>query len=270
MMASGKYNYSEGFYDTQEVRSRDSAAAMVPKIVELLRPASVIDIGCGVGPWLAEFRKAGVADCYGVDGPWVDPKRFALEPARLIKFDFANETAPFRPHLPLPRYDLVLTLEFLEHIQPDTAPALVAFMASLSDAIVMSAALPGQGGTHHVNEQWIDYWTDMFRPFGYHPFDFLRPLFWDDDRIEPWYRQNMVGLFRGKVPDALVAAAESAALARLRSPGRVVHPEIFALAGRRDPWDLPRQIANRMIHPQLRHYLKKSLPVMRANRQVAR
>jgi hypothetical protein len=42
------------------------------------------------------------------------------------------------------------------------------------------------------------------------------------------------------------------------------------LAGRRDPWDLPRQIANRMIHPQLRHYLKKSLPVMRANRQVAR
>jgi len=265
-MASGKYNYSDGFYDTQEVRSRGSAEAMVPKIVELLQPKSVIDIGCGVGPWLAEFSKAGVADCYGIDGPWVDPSRFALDRARLIKFDFANETAPFQPKLPQARYDLMITLEFLEHIHRDTAPALVAFMASLSDVIVMSAALPGQGGTHHVNEQWIDYWADMFRPHGYEPFDFLRPLFWDDDRIEPWYRQNVIGLFRGPAPDKLVAAAESAALARLRKPTRVVHPEIFALAGRSDPWSLPRRLANRMINPQLRHYLKKSLPVMQVNR----
>ena len=49
----------------------------------------------------------------------------------------------------------------------------------------------------------------------------------------------------------------------------MVHPEIFALAGRSDPWDLPRRLANRVIHPQLRHYLKKSLPVMQVNRQIA-
>jgi hypothetical protein len=113
----------------------------------------------------------------------------------------------------------------------------------------MSAALPGQGGTHHVNERWTDYLTDMFARFGYQPFDFVRPLFWDDDRIDPWYRQNVVGLFRGPPPDALVAAAESATLARLRNPGRLVHPEIFALAGRSDPCDVPRRLANRMIHP---------------------
>ena len=94
-------------------------------------PKSVLDIGCGVGPWLGEFVKAGVADCYGVDGPWVDPNRFALDPARLTKFDFASEPAPFRPNLPQARYDLIITLEFLEHVHSAVAPALVAFIASL-------------------------------------------------------------------------------------------------------------------------------------------
>jgi SAM-dependent methyltransferase len=265
-MINGKYNYSDGFYDTQEIRSRDSAAAMVPKIVELLQPKSVLDIGCGVGPWLGEFVKAGVTDCYGVDGPWVDPNRFALEPARLIKFDFANETPPFRPKLPQSRYDIVITLEFLEHVHGDVATDLVAFIASLSEVIVMSAALPGQGGTHHVNEQWIDYWANMFRPHGYQPFDFLRPLFWDDARVEPWYRQNVVALFRGPVPDKVVETAERAALARLRSPSRLVHPEIFALAGRSDPWSLPRELAKRVIGPQLRHHLKRYAPVRSTDR----
>ena len=130
----------------------------------------------------------------------------------------------------------------------------------------MSAALPGQGGTHHVNEQWIDYWANMFGQHGYQPFDFLRPLFWDDARIEPWYRQNAIALFRGPVPDKVVEVAECAALARLRSPSRVVHPEIFALAGRSDPWSLPRELAKRAISPQLRHYLKRSSAVKPAGR----
>src|SRR5262245_22788740 len=40
--------------------SRRSAEQVVPLVLELIRPRSVIDVGCGTGSWLAVFQEAGV------------------------------------------------------------------------------------------------------------------------------------------------------------------------------------------------------------------
>jgi SAM-dependent methyltransferase len=234
-----------GFYDSQETGSRDSAAAVVPIIVNLLKPKSVLDVGCGVGPWLVAFAAAGLPVCHGIDGPWVNKTHFSLGPNKITSFDFNSETAPFKPALPQGRFDLVLTLELLEHVRPEAAPALVEFLTSLSDTVVFSAAIPGQGGTNHVNEQWIDYWSSLFGRQGFVPFDFLRPLIWNDERIDTWYRQNLIGFFKGAPPANVVALAEATLIQQLRNPLRLVHPGILDIA-RKPPQPRP-PLAQRVI-----------------------
>ena len=57
-----KQAYTPEFFEDRQPGSRRSADRVVPMIVELIRPRSVVDIGCGVGTWLAAFSGHGVAD----------------------------------------------------------------------------------------------------------------------------------------------------------------------------------------------------------------
>src|SRR5262249_32097984 len=140
------------FYRDQRQGSDRSAQKIVPIIVDLLKPQSVLDIGCGVGTWGKAFAEHGVPIVTGVDGPWIRPEAFALGKDYLVTFDFNAASIPFNPALPLQRYDLVITLEFIEHIDPQKAPALIKLMTSLAPVVIAGGAIPGQGGTHHVNE----------------------------------------------------------------------------------------------------------------------
>jgi hypothetical protein len=40
---------------------------IVPLIIELLRPRSVVDFGCNVGLWLEGFCRRGITDVLGID-----------------------------------------------------------------------------------------------------------------------------------------------------------------------------------------------------------
>jgi hypothetical protein len=57
-----------------------------------------------------------------------------------------------------------LCLEVAEHLPADSAPTLIDSLVSLGPVILFSAAIPFQGGTHHVNEQWPEYWARHFSP----------------------------------------------------------------------------------------------------------
>jgi hypothetical protein len=59
-----------------------------------------------------------------------------------------------------------------------------------SSVVLFSAAVPGQGGEHHVNEQPYSYWRGLFGARDYVMLDAVRPSLAGDSRIEPWYRYN--------------------------------------------------------------------------------
>jgi hypothetical protein len=48
--------------------AQSSARVIVPLVMELTHPRSVIDVGCGNGSWLSVFNKHGVEDFLSVDG----------------------------------------------------------------------------------------------------------------------------------------------------------------------------------------------------------
>jgi hypothetical protein len=58
-------------------------------------------------------------------------------------------------------------------------------------AKLFSAAIPGQGGDHHVNEQWPSYWQSKFKKYGYCFHDILRWKIWNHPDVDLWYKQNM-------------------------------------------------------------------------------
>jgi len=228
--------YTSKFYDSQAEGSSRSARLIVPIIADAIKPTSVIDIGCGVGHWLSEFRRAGATTVTGVDGPWaLDDLK--IDKTDFVQYDFVGSRAPFKPPTPLQRYDLLTSFEFVEHIDENRADALIDYFCATADSIVVSAAVPDQGGTNHVNERWPDYWAAKFAAHGYVACDFIRPIAWRMPDIEPWYIQNSIGYFKDSVPAAIMTSAEEAWKQVWNQPLPIVHPAMFRIAAQ--PWVRP-------------------------------
>lgn len=157
--------------------ARSSASALVPRLRDAFHPATMIDVGAGEGWFGSEFAAHGVA-ATTVDGPWIETD---------VTVDLSTP-----PYPQLDRYDLAICLEVAEHVPAAHAGDLVEWLAGLAPVVVFSAAIPGQGGTGHVNEQPPGYWADLFAAAGLVGTGQMRARIWGDDRIEPWYRQNLL------------------------------------------------------------------------------
>jgi SAM-dependent methyltransferase len=171
--------YDDDFYTHQGPGSTASAKAIVPLLIRLCGPGSVLDVGCGAGGWLREFERCGVHDYLGIDGHDGSSGTFALPPNRYRKVNLCECDAA------VGRFDIALCLEVAEHLPETTASRLVSFLVSSSPIIVFSAAIPGQGGLHHSNEQWPSYWADHFQQHRYDCADLIRPTIWTTIRLTP-------------------------------------------------------------------------------------
>lgn len=137
----------EKYRHSPENSSDTSPSVVVPILVSMFKPSSVVDVGCGVGNWLHEFKNNGVSDLVGIDGAHLNTSLYMLDESKL---HITNMEEPFS----LPRkYDLVISLEVAEHVSEKSADSFVACLCNLSDTIAFSAAVPGQGGQNHINEQ---------------------------------------------------------------------------------------------------------------------
>lgn len=202
-------------------RVRSSAGVVVPLVMERVQPHSVVDFGCGLGVWLEEFSHHGIDDYVGVDGDWV-PGDALLFPAD--RFVAARLDKP----IDLGRmFDLAVALEVGEHLPEHRADRFVRNVVKHARCVLFSAAIPHQGGTDHVNEQWPDYWAERFARHGYAVVDGIRPLIWGNPDVLPFYRQNIV-MFA--TPD-LIEARPLLALDRERTVEAqlsVVHPDVMS------------------------------------------
>lgn len=178
--------YPQAFYDQIEAGAASSAAVVVPVIMDLFSPTTVVDVGCGQGVWLAEFRHAG-CDVQGFDGAYVDRNRLAIPSGCFCSVDLSSQ------RIPAINVDLAMSLEVAEHIPASRANFLVADLCAAADVVLFSAATPGQGGVGHVNEQWPAYWVEKFERHGFKVSGALRWQFWSQvPEVENWYAQNLL------------------------------------------------------------------------------
>src|ERR1700677_1919613 len=178
--------YDSEFYAGQASNSFESARIVAALVHELIRPDSVVDIGCGLGGWLKAFSELGVRRVRGVDGNYVDQSKLYIDSACFTAADL-KESFDIEE-----KYDLAISLEVAEHLPRAAGERLVRTCTSAAGVVLFSAAIPGQGGTGHINEHWPEYWRDQFKELGFVMCDILRSRIRDDHRIEWWYRQNLV------------------------------------------------------------------------------
>jgi len=202
--------YSTDFYEDQESGSLRSAEVVVPLVLSVFPARSVVDFGCGVGGWLRVFAEAGVADYLGLDGDYV-PRDLLKIPAD--RFRAVDLTAV--PDLDR-RFDLACSLEVAEHLPSEKAENFVRALATAAPVVLFSAAVPHQGGTSHINEQWQSYWAELFARHAYRALDFIRPAIYRNPNVEWWYRQNMlVYCHESRIPAGMTAVTDAYELDRV-------------------------------------------------------
>jgi SAM-dependent methyltransferase len=185
--------YTKSFYEEIRDGARRSAEVIVPLVLQFLAVRSVTDVGCGDGSWLSVFQKLGVEDILGIDGKYVTRELLQIPQDRFRAFDLTKSFSLGRV------FDLAISLEVAEHLPADCAAGFVESLTRLSPLVLFSAAIPCQGGNHHINEQWPDYWTKLFKKHEYVPVDFLRRRIWQNDSVEWWYAQNTLLFAQSKL-----------------------------------------------------------------------
>ncbi|NOU38257.1 MAG: methyltransferase domain-containing protein [Ferruginibacter sp.] len=195
--------------------NKKSASTILPIIINLFNPKSVIDVGCGTGSFLSVLSDLGLKDIKGVEGDWLDRSKLYVDSSLIDTVDLQKLFSFDR------KFDLAICLEVAEHLAESTADDFVHSLTKLSGVILFSAAIPGQGGQNHLNEKWVDYWQNKFKRQGYSFYDIMRLKFWNNDDVEFWYKQNMFIIIDDKV--------DNFGLAKVESINTFIHPELFTL-----------------------------------------
>jgi SAM-dependent methyltransferase len=177
--------YDETFYRRQVEGSLTSARAILPIVLDLVPARGVVDFGCGRGTWLKVCLENGMERVLGLDGDYVARESLLIPAEHFRPVDLRQ---PIRLDEP---FDLAMCLEVAEHLPAECARALVESLAAAAPIVLFSAAVPGQGGMAHLNEQWPPYWERHFAEAGMRKHDVIRPLVWRDRSVERWYRQNL-------------------------------------------------------------------------------
>lgn len=183
-------------------------------LYECERPSSVLDVGCGHGLYLDIARQCGATEILGIDG--MDRSGTALAEGEYLKLDLQKQHALGR------KFDLVLYLEVVEHIQPDATDVLFDFLAKhATGTVLFSMAEPGQPGHGHINCRRMDEVLDHWQDRGWWP-DLNATLGFRSLATLSWFRRNVVVLRneRTKGSEAASAALRQIAARRYRWYGQ--------------------------------------------------
>ncbi|MDR3292467.1 MAG: class I SAM-dependent methyltransferase, partial [Methanobrevibacter sp.] len=164
-------HYNDNFYEIHEKGSLKSSKEILPLIMNLIEPNTVIDVGCGVGTWLSTFESLGVKKILGIDGDHVNREKLYINKDNFLVANLENIHGIREKDNQINKFDLAMSLEVAEHLSENVAHDFIEYLTSKSDIVLFSAAVPGQGGTHHINEQWPEYWIKIFKENGFEVVD---------------------------------------------------------------------------------------------------
>ncbi len=216
--------YDSNFFMRVRSYSYTDGKIILPNIMKWYAPKSVADFGCAEGTWLSIIKDLdNNIDVTGFDGNYIDRNKLEIDSKEFISVDLDEIREVGR------KFDLVISTEVAEHLKPESADQFVELLTSASDNILFSAAIPGQGGDNHLNEQWQNYWTGKFESKGFIPDYSVREFFWNDDRITNWRRQNIMFYTRNSY---MVGRA----IQKSNQLNNVVHPSFF-----KDVYELGRE-----------------------------
>lgn len=210
-------------YDAIRAGAIASAAIIAPMITAHAGASrgtpTAVDVGCGEGWWSLELAELGYL-VTSIDQ--AEPEHTAEG----VAVQVIDLEADWRMHPN--EFDLGICLEVAEHLTAKAGDELVRQLCKGCRTVAWSAAIPGQGGHGHLNEQWPAYWQARFAEHGWLLVDPWRQSLWHEPGVEPWYSQNLL---------LAMKAAPGTDLDEAPPVAHLVHPAIYTSAlGREAFW----------------------------------
>lgn len=178
--------YDAGFFEANSGSTIQSAREIIPLILKLYTPSSIVDVGCGSGGWLRVFADYGIQNYVGVDGPYANGPWLEIPVTHFVAADIPSGLGS------LGAFDLAVCLEVVEHLPRSAGIRLVDELSRLAPIVLFSAGNPVQPGVNHINGRWPRFWSREFSRHGFLTYDFIRESVWDNRRVSFWYAQNIL------------------------------------------------------------------------------
>lgn len=205
--------YNKTFYDSRREMTLASAKKVLFLYANFFPINSVVDIGCGTGTWLSVAKDNFSSYVFGYEGSWVRQAKLDIPSDNVEHIDLENRIKHSES------FDVAISLEVAEHLSEKRGVGFVEDLTHLSNRVIFSAAVPGQGGVNHLNERPHEYWIQTFQKYGFQAYDVFRPELWGDPNIPYWYQQNIfLFIRRGEENEKFVQHAARTFIPELRHP----------------------------------------------------
>lgn len=181
------------------------------RICTEIRPRTVLDAGCAMGFLVEQLRQRGV------EGYGLDISEYALEqvPPEIKGYCWQGSVVD-----PFPgRYDLIVCIEVLEHLQPRDAERALANLCAHSDDVLFSSTAVDYHEATHFNVHPPEYWAELFAHRG-----FMRDVDFDATVVTPWAARFR----RTDEPPARTIGAYERRLWRLEQENQVLRARVIA------------------------------------------
>lgn len=147
--------------------------AFAEKIDIGIQPKSVLDAGCAMGFLVEALRNRGVK-AWGVD---ISEYAISNVSPEIKEFCWKGSVSEPFPQ----KYDLIVSIEVLEHLQKTDSEKAVSNLCQHSDDILFSSTPNDYKEVSHFNVQPPEYWAELFAKEG-----FFRDVDFDASFITPW------------------------------------------------------------------------------------
>ncbi len=198
--------YDKAFFEQINESALKSADIILPLLKSLVNFKTVLDVGCGQGAWGVGLPEE---DYFGVDGDYVKEENLVISPSQFKPVDVSKKFNLRK------KFDLVISLEVAEHLPESAADIFIENLCRHGDLILFSAAIPGQGGNAHLNEQWQSYWADKFIRQQFFVNDVIRERIWSNIDIPYYYKQNAILYSKNQIKSPSISVLN------------IIHPEKY-------------------------------------------
>lgn len=127
-------------------------------IVEKFNPKTVLDAGCAMGYLVEALRSRGV-EAYGFD---VSDYAISNADEKIKPYCFVHSITDDLPGSLPQKFDLIVTIEVLEHLFPEDGSKAIKNLCKYSDTIIFTSTPNDIEDMTHLNVQQSEYWCKEF------------------------------------------------------------------------------------------------------------
>ncbi|MBW3589236.1 MAG: methyltransferase domain-containing protein [Actinobacteria bacterium] len=215
-------------------------------IAEDIKPATVMDVGCGFGILVKALRERDI-QAFGIDISEYAMSQVDAEIREYCQLGSITDSLP-------QAYDLIVCIEVVEHLPPKEALSAVTNICRHTEDVIFSSTSDGFREPTHLNVRPMEYWAELFARNG-----FYRDLDFDEMVIGP----HAMRFQKIDLPKHKLVAAYERRLSRRETESREVRKALLDMRARNHalqemltPLDL-RVLARRAIRATWRSIFRR-------------